>query len=349
MTSYKVKNTNRFYKQDSLMEYSWPLVSAYTKNQEFLNFIELLPDEQKLYLKLLRTNTKEHGQFIHTSLSNIYAYCFGYQDSILYLKTNDDLEAKIILAKFQLEREMLEHWLMPSEPPKDLNQDEACEYLTELIKTNSGIYHPFFDYIKDEICISKMIEFLQFETVRNEVVDDEVALIIVGLQGQMKNVMSSNLWDECGNGEITSFHTYWLRRLISSLKIINNFHEFRHSKLPWFTSITSNSFNMMATRPSYKYRAYGSFFITESWVKPHFDRVLKGLKRVNLLNEDISVYFEKHCFIDPYHTEQIKQAFTHQQPRLNSEEVHEVLWGAHTAVVAGSRLYDLSMEYFNGI
>jgi hypothetical protein len=346
MTSFKVKNINNFYKQDPLLKYSWPPVAIYTRNEEFLNFIELLPNEQKSYLELLRKNTEDHGRFIHRSLSIIYAYCFGYKDSALYLKTDDDLESKIILAKFQLEREMLDQWLIPPEPPKGLNQEEACAYVTELIKINSGIYHPFFNYLETKISANKMIEFLQFETVRNEVVDDEVALIIVGLQGQMKNVMSSNLWDECGNGEITSFHTYWLRRLINSLDIADSFCNFRDEKLPWFTSITSNSFNMMATRSGYKYRAYGSFLITESWVKPHFDKILNGLKRLDLLNEDINIYFKKHCVIDPCHTEQIKQAFTYQQPRLDPEEVNEVLWGAHTAVIAGTKLYDLSIKYF---
>ncbi|VVM20018.1 hypothetical protein BSPWISOXPB_5494 [uncultured Gammaproteobacteria bacterium] len=47
---------------------------------------------------------------------------------------------------------------------------------------------------------NEWVEFLLLETIRNEVVDDEVAMMIPGLQHSMKQVMSSNLWDECGNG-----------------------------------------------------------------------------------------------------------------------------------------------------
>jgi hypothetical protein len=51
------------------------------------------------------------------------------------------------------------------------------------------------------------LKFLLLETIRNEVVDDEVAMMIPSLQHSMKQVMSSNLWDECGNGNIDNFHT----------------------------------------------------------------------------------------------------------------------------------------------
>lgn len=333
--------------QDPLVNHYWPPV---TRNHSFpaelSRFMQMSLPDKEAFLSALRGADEAHGIFIQKSLSAIYAYWFGYRDSPLYIATDDQLESDIFITKVQIEREMLDHWLSPSAPPKIDNQRDACEYLKRYVEENSGIYHDFFEYVKNEMTREQMIEFLQFEAVRNEVVDDEVALIVVGLQAQMKNSMTSNLWDECGNGSVKRFHTHWLRLLLDRLGGIPEFTQRRANCIPWFTGITSNSFNMMATRPGYKYRAYGSFLITESWVNAHFGRILDGMKRVGLDHPDLTIYFTKHFSIDPHHTDQILTAMAHQQPELTPEEITEVLWGAHTAVAAGTKLYLQSIKYF---
>lgn len=333
--------------QDILIEHYWPPVTRNTELPEGLaRFLSLSEKAKPDFLRDLRQDQQRQGQFIQTSLSAIYGYWFGYQDSPLFLETSDELEANIIAAKIMLEREMLESWLAPKHPPTITTQEDACTYLRQYIEDNSGIYHDFFEYVKNDMPRDQMIKFLKFETVRNEVVDDEVALIVVGLQSQMKNAMTSNLWDECGNGSVKRFHTHWLRQLLNELGGIDKFQQERGQLIPWFTSITSNSFNMMATRPGYKYRAFGSFLITESWVNAHFERILLGMKRVGLDHPDLTIYFTKHFTIDPHHTDQILTSIMNQQPRLNTREITELLWGAHTAVAAGTRLYEESKKYF---
>lgn len=333
--------------QDELIEFTWPPVNkSSTFPVDLENFMRLNDNEKILYLETLRTDNEKHGKFIQTSLSAIYGYWLGYQDSPLFITTNDKLETNVIGAKIVIEREMLDNWLKPKTPPKISSQTEACQYLRQFIQENSGIYHDFFEYVKNDMSKEKMIEFLKFEAVRNEVVDDEVALIVVGLQAQMKNSMTSNLWDECGNGSVKRFHTHWLRQLLNQLGGIDNFQSSRNKIIPWFTGITSNSFNMMATRPGYKYRAFGSFLITESWVDAHFTRILEGMKRVGLDHPDLTIYFTKHVSIDPHHTDQILSAVEHQQPKLTENEITELLWGAHTAVAAGTKLYEESKKYF---
>jgi hypothetical protein len=343
LEGYNAKLTEK----DDLIDFYWPpVVGSGQVSAELLEFMQASSADKSKFIISLRSNEDKHSVFIQRSLSEIYAYWLGYRDSPLYLLANDDMEIDIISAKIIIEREMLDHWLKPLTPPKILNQVEACEYLRQYIEENSGIYHDFFDYVENEMTRDQMIEFLQFEAVRNEVVDDEVALIVVGLQAQMKNSMTSNLWDECGNGSVLGFHTYWLRQLLEQLGGVEHFQARRSELIPWFTGITSNSFNMMATRPGYKYRAYGSFLITESWVNAHFGRILNGMKRVGLDHPDLTVYFTKHFTIDPHHTDQILIAMENQQPELNENEIREVLWGAHTAVSAGIRLYEQSIKYF---
>jgi hypothetical protein len=83
-----------------------------------------------------------------------------------------------------------------------------------------------FDFIETKASKEAIIEFIRLEVLRKEVVDNEVALIVVGLQDNMKKVMVSNLWDECGNENLNKFHTYWLRQLINILLNWNNFIQY---------------------------------------------------------------------------------------------------------------------------
>ncbi len=333
---------------DELQQYRWPPVGDFIAFQkDFREFLSEPLKAQGTYLEGLRGNSMQHGKFIQESLSLIYGFVFGYQDSPLYLQADDFLEEKLGRAKLSIEREMLEHWLKPDPVPVGMDQEEAVEYLREITTGNTGIYHSFFDYVKTEMSRESMIEFLKLETVRNEVVDDEVAYIIIGMQGLMKKTMTSNLWDECGNGKLSGFHTYWLRRLLDRLDCFDKLPQYREDSAPWFGKITSNSFNMMATRPGYKFRAYGSFLITESWVQAHFERILAGMARVGLDHRDLAVYFTSHVGIDPFHTEEMLQAILHQQPRLSLDEVSEIVMGAHTAIKAGTRLYEHAYKYFS--
>jgi hypothetical protein len=332
---------------DELQQHRWPPVgdfSAYGKDLE--SFLDSPPEARESFLRNLRATPESHGKFIQESLSLIYGYVFGYEDSPLYLRADDAMEAKLLQAKIAIEREMLDHWLKPAPVPAGFDQESAVEYLRGLASENTGIYHRFFEYVKYGISRASMEEFLKLEAIRNEVVDDEVAFIVIGMQGLMKKTMVSNLWDECGNGKLSGFHTYWLRRLLDRLDSFGSLPEYRDSEAPWFAKITSNSFNMMATRPGYKYRAYGSFLITESWVEAHFERILAGIGRTGLDHRDATVYFTSHVGIDPFHTEEMLQALLHQQPPLTPEEVAEVVMGAHTAVAAGTHLYEHALRYF---
>lgn len=334
-------------KDDSLMDFYWPPVETHEKfTQEFETFLNSSIKKQKLYLTSLSNNGEALGEFIQTSLSLIYAYSLGYKDSPTFIEANDDLEIRIQQAKIVLERSMLDDFLKPDPTPSIHTQEELFDYLNEYIEKNTGVYHEFFDYLQNDISSEAFKEFLLLESIRNEVVDDEVALIVVGLQGLLKNTMASNLWDECGNGDIENFHTYWLRRLLSAFNVFDGFPDYREENVPWFASITSNSFNMMATRSCYNYRAYGSFLITESWVSPHFKRILNAFDRLNISDENLSIYFDKHYTIDPHHTDDMLKAILHQKPRLTSDEVQEVLRGAHTAVSAGTKLYEQCLAYF---
>ncbi|MBC3840408.1 hypothetical protein GXW82_09790 [Streptacidiphilus sp. 4-A2] len=58
--------------------------------------------------------------------------------------------------------------------------------------------HPLFEFIRDEASRAQIERFLQCELIRNEVVDDEVALLVVGLQGMQKAVAARTCGTSAG-------------------------------------------------------------------------------------------------------------------------------------------------------
>lgn len=334
----------------ALQGHEWPPVAPFSASSaELRSFLDADAGGRQKLLSGLRADVEEHGKFIHDSLGVIYAYVYGYPDSPCYLRTDVALEAALLGAKLVLEEELIERWLPVQPIPHIEKQKDAVEYLREFTTSNAGVYHELFDYLSAEVTRQAMTDFLRLEVCRNEVVDDEVALLICGLQGNMKKVMVSNLWDECGNGGLHRFHTYWLRRLIERLDDWSFLPRYREREKPWFSAITSNTFNALLTRSGYKYRAYGSFMTTEAWVEPHFERILNGLARVGLDHDDLAVYFQSHVKIDPHHTEEILGGMNHQTPELTPPEVAEVLRGAHLAVAAGVSQYDRVLRRLRAI
>ncbi|MDD3267051.1 MAG: iron-containing redox enzyme family protein [Burkholderiales bacterium] len=324
----------------------WPPVTNYHKTRQSIslsNFSKIKIEEQKKYLNSLHQDEK--WIITHKLLSDIFAYYYGYRDRCLYNQTDSKeesliLQSKCVLIEFYINNILnIQYNLIASE-------SDAISNISYIINQNSGINHDFFEYIENEMPLDAFIEFLKLEVCRNEIVDDEVALLTVGLQGHMKSVIASNLWDECGNGRLHKFHTYWLRLLISQLNIYDDIINYRETEKPWFANISSNTFNSLLTTPAYKMRAYGHFLTTEAWVNQHFTKVINGLKRVGLYHQDISIYFDAHIGIDTRHTAEILHAINVQSPRLNNYELNEIIYGSKIAEKSGSNSYDLLLKYF---
>jgi Iron-containing redox enzyme len=333
-----------------LQHREWPPVPAYTGlPRAFEEFCRLGHAEQQAHLVALRADPATHGETLHRFLSVVSSYLFGYADSPTFRRADDALELAILQAKMVLERELLDHWLDVGDHPTGLDPHEAVAYLRRLRDDNSCVAHPLFDYIERDASHQAIRMFLRNEVTRNEVVDDEVAMMLVGLQGPMKLAISSNLWDECGRGRLTNFHTYWLRRLLEHTSDWDDLVRYREGVRPWFTQITTNVFNILLTRPGLRLMAYGWFLINESWVAPHFAKILTGIERVGLDVDDVTIYFAAHMTIDPRHTDELTGAIAAQEPPLSTVEADQVVRGAHLAIAANKAQYDLMAGYLAAV
>jgi hypothetical protein len=293
-------------------------------------------------------SAQDHGEFLHLALAEIYAHLFGYRDGAFTSAQDDDTEARLLTLKIRLERELFDRWLPDGAVPDCGTQEEAAEYLDHLAATNPGVGHPLFDYLSEQAGRAQLERFLQCELIRNEVVDDEVALLVVGLQGMQKVVAAANLWDECGRGRLENFHTYWLRRMLQATDGWDTLQAFRPDH-PWFAKITSNLNAALLTRPSRTQEAYGCFLVFESWVEPHFRKILQGLSRVGIDDEDVRLYFSAHVAVDPRHSAELADGLRQQRPSLTPPEIRAAVRGAHWAAAAGTIQFDHMLAYLENL
>ncbi|MFF3596780.1 iron-containing redox enzyme family protein [Kitasatospora indigofera] len=333
-----------------LYEHYWPPVEHFEGfDPELTDFTAATPEKQQAILEGLRYDPEAHGRFLHGHLGSIYAHSFGYRDGAFTRHTDDTAEMAQFAAKIALERELFDHWAALGDLPTFTDQTEAADHLDELAATNPGVVHPLFDFIRDEASRGQIERFLLCETIRNEVVDDEVALLVVGLQGMMKAVAAANLWDECGRGKLENFHTYWLRRLLEATEDgWNTLDQYRVGH-PWFGKLTSNTNAALLTRPARKMMAYGCFLVFESWVEPHFVRILDGMTRVGLLDDEKRIYFTAHVAIDPRHSRELSDGMRMQRPQLAPDEINDIVYGAHLASETGRRQFDRMLGFLRAM
>jgi hypothetical protein len=330
-----------------LQHQTWPPVAPFEQlPAAFERFLYLDQAGQDAELAALRARTDDHAAFMHEGLSAIYAYVYGYHDSPLALQVNDARELRLLQAKVRLERELMDHWILPAAEVVPRNQGEAADYLAWFSTRNQAVDHPLFDWLASSATLEELRLFLDGEVVRNEVVDDEVALLLRGHQGQLKNMLGENLFDELGLGKLEHAHTYWLRRYLEQTDGWERIRTYRSTARPWFLNITSNVFNMTLTRPGLKFAAYGHFLITEAFVRPHFDRLLEGMRRVGLAGADVEIYFSAHSKLDPHHAEELIEGVAQQVPALASPALVHLLMGAQWAAAGATEQYRRAFNYF---
>lgn len=325
----------------------WPPFVSAESDPELKALLATPSADIRLELEGLRGDRERHAHRVMLPLGALYAHYYGYRDAP-DISGVEDGHAQVMRVKRILEDEMIARIFAFSPPDTahfDDDQDKVADYFTALSLDNPGVKHPFFDYVEHEMTMEEMREFLWLEVIRNEVVDDEVAMLVPGLQHSMKQVVASNLWDECGNGRIDNFHTTWLVRLLSHDDQWAEFMEYRETR-PWFTMCTSHSFNALLSTPGRGLAAYGTFLINESWVADHFLQILKGMDRLGIEDQDRRIYFDAHYKIDQHHRLEMIEGLRQQYPPLEQPQLREVILGAHQAITAGERMYDALLDYF---
>jgi hypothetical protein len=329
-----------------LQHHEWPVVGEHVEPD--LAVRRLLAKAAAFHEIEVDSDDAESSQLLHDALAYVYAYWFGYRDGACFLAPDAAFEQRLCSAKVALEGALFRSWLAVEPVPRNLSREDCAAYLHSWVRYNPGVRHPLFDYIAQDATRDELEEFLFSEVTHNDVRDDELALLLVGLQGALKATVAASLWDECGNGQLERFRSYALRRLLHARERRQRLRRYRSSGQPWFARITSNTFKCLVTRPALRYAAYGSLLNDQSWARPHCLSILQGLKRVGLATEDTGAYFTARIEGDPRRADELLEAIRMQVPELSSLVLDQIVYGAHLSVAAGLAQYQRMLEYLSG-
>lgn len=327
----------------------WPHVTPSRTGFDapFKEYLDLTWNQKKEFIARLRNTAPQEAEAVlQRFLGVIASYLYGYADSPIEGRVDRELEMRLLQAKLALEQELLDE-LAPAvgEVPDVGNQKKTADFLEEFVTANPGYNHPLFEYLERRAGRREILTFVLNEIVRNEIFDDEVALLTVGLQGTLKATAAENLYDEVGRGHLKHFHTAWLQRLLDAEQAWNALAAYRNKRERWGMHWTFATMNAFLTRPGLKYAAYGATTTYESWVPHHFTRLLGGMRRVGITQPDSKLYFQAHVRIDKHHGRELIRAIGAQTPELTVENCRQITVGALTAVNAACRQYDYTLQY----
>ncbi|HEY2579916.1 MAG TPA: iron-containing redox enzyme family protein [Streptosporangiaceae bacterium] len=171
-------------------------------------------------------------------------------------------------------------------------------WFRRLISEHQASNHSFYrDFLENRASPDDMRFYLAQETSLDPRLDDILALLIMGTDGPEKMELTSNLWDEVGNGNPADAHATVFARTLDAAGVTQPFIT---SSIMLESRICGNVSAALALSKRHYYKAIGYFGVTEYLTPRRFRSFVIGCKRLNL-PEAAYQYHSLHIQIDSRH------------------------------------------------
>lgn len=289
---------------------------------------------QTATLVSMRCDEKEHGKFIHRCLQIIRKL---ESRGGAHLGIALDGMRQLCRTRSLLERELLEQWL-DTGSAWCVGRDDALDRLETLMLHNSCLDHPLVEAVGGDLDREPLGVILRLLSTHREVMELEQSLILIGLHGRMGRLVGPRETRENGEAFPTSSLDAWKLLRMPRTPLLRRWDE------PWFCKVVREAFLMSASRPGWKFRAYGSLMVKESWSCPHLDQLLAGMERNGLLSRKRALRILTQVESSRGRAPAMMEAIRAQRPNLGLEELEEILLGARLAVSLAHKLFDLGWD-----
>jgi pyrroloquinoline quinone (PQQ) biosynthesis protein C len=166
------------------------------------------------------------------------------------------------------------------------------------ISAHQASNHPFYrDFLENRASPEDMRFYLAQETSLDPRLDDILALLIMGTDGPEKMELTSNLWDEVGNGDPANAHATVFARTLDAAGLSASFIA---GNIMLESRICGNVSAALALSKRHYYKAIGYFGVTEYLTPRRFRSFVLGCKRLDL-PEAAYRYHDLHIQIDSRH------------------------------------------------
>lgn len=175
---------------------------------------------------------------------------------------------------------------------------EFLLWYRRFISEHQASNHPFYrDFLENRASPEDMIFYLAQETSLDPRLDDILALLIMGTDGPEKMELTSNLWDEVGNGNPADAHATVFARTLDAAGVTQPFIT---NNIMLESRICGNVSAALALSKRHYYKAIGYFGVTEYLTPRRFRSFVIGCKRLDL-PEAAYQYHSLHIQIDSRH------------------------------------------------
>lgn len=166
------------------------------------------------------------------------------------------------------------------------------------VSAHQASNHPFYrDFLENRASPEDMRFYLAQETSLDPRLDDILALMIMGTDGPEKMELTSNLWDEVGNGNQADAHATVFARTLDAAGVTQPFIT---SNIMLESRICGNVSAALALSKRHYYKAIGYFGVTEYLTPRRFRSFVIGCKRLDLPDAAYQ-YHSLHIQIDSRH------------------------------------------------
>lgn len=237
---------------------------------------------------------------LHKILNEVYNSLLRLPLNYVVLKNIDHHVISKVIRKIE------EEWEKYEESRAIINidtisiQTDLKSTIHSLVTGHRASKHPLFDCLEAEADRSQFLKFFAFDYSLNMLFFDLLALALPGLEGNAKQEVMQNLWDESGRGNSLKSHTS-MYELITS-RLLPDFDSkaiISQSDFQLFAG--SNLFAFFGLRRANLYKYMGCMAATEILDPPQYNKLLAGANRIGLDKDVDLAYYSEHSTIDIVH------------------------------------------------
>lgn len=251
----------------------------------------------QILIEAYQQNSVAAQRIVQNALFLIYQINLAHPLSIPAGKQYDPI---LLSLKQSIEQRWLPYEFEDLKQLPDLSKpDNFGHFLEKLWKSHPASHHELFDFLQEDASKEQLFMFLKSDSALNLIFFDLVAYTLIGAQPETRGTISENLWDEIGHGDNVLTHVNLYKDVLERQKI--ELPDNHYIDLYEVDALSGhNAFMIGATNRRHYYKLLGVMAMTEVLDPPQYEKLVKGCKRLNLIDRDV-LYYTEHITIDIKH------------------------------------------------
>lgn len=244
-----------------------------------------------------------------------------------------DLRNKLERAWFHIE------FVQYSRGMSERDAISVVDAVRQMWATSEAGTHTLFDFLEFEASDAQMVAFFQSDAALNTRFFDLLAFALIGSSNSARRELIQNMWDEAGRGDPQKGHVKLFESLLASVGV-DTLPEARHLELGLHGLIGHNLFMSTCASREHYFKSLGVMAITELMDPAHYEKLVRGCKRLGLAGSGELEYYEEHVTIDVIHGEGWLNNVIAPAAIDHPSAADEILFGAYLRLKTCAAYYD---------